>query len=217
MPLRSYSSINDEPESGEAKPVEVKAPPPKPTPLQPPPPVAKPSEPKLPLSPPSPKVSTGKMAAAKAPAAEHDFSALNESKSKLAAAEPKPTPAPTPVPVAEAKPAEAKPAAGAAAAIAAKYMQPSNPATAELEKGDPRHAAARRLARLSVSEIKLYHEDEVKAGREAKDLWTRLQTDIGLARQTFDARVVQEVRDRFVKEVFPHLATTGTEEPKEAY
>ena len=25
-------------------------------------------------------------------------------------------------------------------------MAPSNPATAELEKGDPRHAAARRLA-----------------------------------------------------------------------
>jgi hypothetical protein len=48
-----------------------------------------------------------------------------------------------------------------------------------------------------VSEIKLYHEDEVKAGREAKDLWTRMSTDIGLATQTFEKRVDKEVRDRF--------------------
>ncbi|MFO0740635.1 MAG: hypothetical protein U0270_32360 [Labilithrix sp.] len=32
-----------------------------------------------------------------------------------------------------------------------------------------------------------------------------------------DPQRAKEVRDRFVKEVFPHLATTGTEEPKEAY
>ena len=76
-------------------------------------------------------------------------------------------------------------------------MQPGNPATAELEKGDPRHAAARRFARLSVSEIKLYHEDEVKAGREAKDLWMRMSTDIGLAMQTYEKRVDKEVRERF--------------------
>jgi hypothetical protein len=82
-------------------------------------------------------------------------------------------------------------------AAAAKYLPPTNPATAELEKSDPRHAAARRLARLSVSEIKLYHEDEVKAGREAKDLWKRLITDIGLATQTFEKRVDKEVRERF--------------------
>jgi hypothetical protein len=81
--------------------------------------------------------------------------------------------------------------------VAARYAPPANPATAELEKGDPRHAAARRLARLSVSEIKLYHEDEVKAGREAKDLWKRLNADIGLATQTYEKRVDKEVRDRF--------------------
>jgi hypothetical protein len=96
-------------------------------------------------------------------------------------------------PAAEAKPA----AAGTAAAIAAKYAAPSNPETAELEKNDPRHAAARRLARLSVSEIKLYHEKEVTEGRANKDLWKRLQADIALATQTYDKRVDQEVRDRF--------------------
>jgi hypothetical protein len=72
-----------------------------------------------------------------------------------------------------------------------------NPETADLEKSDPRHAAARRLARLSVSEIKLYHEDEVKLGRERKDLWTRLAPDISMAIQTFDKRVDKEVRERF--------------------
>jgi hypothetical protein len=111
-----------------------------------------------------------------------------------------------PKPAAAAEPAKeepkpvAAPAASAAtqpSAIAAKYMAPSNPATAELEKGDPRHAAARRLARLSVSEIKLYHEAEVKEGREKKDLYTRLGADIALAKQTFEKRVDQEVRDRF--------------------
>jgi flagellar basal body-associated protein FliL len=106
------------------------------------------------------------------PKKEHDFSALNDG-----ASAPKPAPA--------------------TGAIAARYLPPSNPATAELEKNDPRHAAARRFARVSVSEIKLYHEDEVKAGREAKDLWKRLQQDIALARQTFEARVVPEVRQRF--------------------
>jgi hypothetical protein len=48
-----------------------------------------------------------------------------------------------------------------------------------------------------VSEIKLYHEDEVKAGREAKDLWKRLVADIGLATQTYEKRVDKEVRERF--------------------
>jgi hypothetical protein len=112
-------------------------------------------------------------AAARRPADEHDFSALNDTS------------------------AASKAATGTAAATVAKFVPPSNPATAELEKNDPRHAAARRLARVSVSEIKLYHEDEVKAGREAKDLWKRLQQDIALAKQTFEARVVPEVRARF--------------------
>jgi hypothetical protein len=78
-----------------------------------------------------------------------------------------------------------------------KYAPAGNPATAELEKSDPRHAAARRLARLSVSEIKLYHEADVTEGRAKKDLWSRLQGDIALARQTFEKRVDAEVRERF--------------------
>jgi hypothetical protein len=144
--------------------------------------------------------------AAAAPAAAPVVEEKKISERKVPVAEPVAPPV-APPPAAEPAKEEPKPApapVATAAAIAptqpsaiSKYLPPSNPATAELEKSDPRHAAARRLARLSVSEIKLYHEDEVKAGREAKDLWKRLSVDIGLATQTYEKRVDKEVRERF--------------------
>jgi hypothetical protein len=72
-----------------------------------------------------------------------------------------------------------------------------DPRTRELEENDPRHAAARRFARLAVNEIKLYQEEEVKAGLEHKDLWARLRPTLYMAIETYDGRVEQEVRDRF--------------------
>ncbi len=69
--------------------------------------------------------------------------------------------------------------------------------TAELEKNDPDHAKARRFSRVAVSEIKLYHEQEVVEGRVAKDLWRRLNQDIMMSVQTYEKRVPQAVRDRF--------------------
>ncbi len=201
-PMRSYSNINDESVAEELK-RESAMPPAQPKPTSEPKvaakafvsePKAPAAKPKLPVSEPKvavakrppmsePKVTATKpvptsepKVAARKPAEEHDFSALNDAPA--------------------AKPGAAA-AAAAAAATAAKFVPPPNPATADLEKNDPRHAAARRLARVSVSEIKLFDVDEVKAGREAKDLWKRLQQDIALARQTFEARVVPEVRERF--------------------
>ena len=140
----------------------------------PPPPVpARPSD-RMPVSPrvPPPAPKPAPPAPPVAAKKEEDFSSLNE---------------PAPVKPTEKQSAVTKPA----------YVPPSNPATADLEKNDPRHASARRFARVAVSEIKLYHEAEVKAGREAKDLWTRLSADIGLAKQTYEARVDKEVRERF--------------------
>ena len=95
------------------------------------------------------------------------------------------------------KPWPAKPPSGTPKLASALLGVQPDSKTAELEKSDPRHAAARRLARLLVSEIKLYHEDEVAAGREAKDLWKRLEGDISLSRSTFEKRVDQEVREKF--------------------
>ena len=70
-------------------------------------------------------------------------------------------------------------------------------ASAELEKSDPRHAAARKFARLAVSEIKLYQEAEVVAGRADHDLWSRLQADIDMCIATYERRVPEEVRLQF--------------------
>ncbi len=161
--------------------------------------------------------------AAPAPAAKKDeFDLrLEELDGKPKAAAPASVPEPKPAPVAEPKPAsvpvaEPKPASAPVAAAAAPAPAPiaaapaaaaipatfpgrpaPSPETAELEKTEPEHAKARRFARVAVSEIKLYHEEEVKAGRAAKDLWKRLNQVIMMSIQTYEKRVPQEVRDRF--------------------
>ena len=57
------------------------------------------------------------------------------------------------------------------------------------------HEEARRLARLLVSEIKLYNEEEVEAGRRNGDIYQRLQEDIDRSRQMYRDRVDPRVRD----------------------
>jgi len=56
--------------------------------------------------------------------------------------------------------------------------------------------AARRYARLLVSEIKMYHEADVAAGRREGDLATRLGGEIERARSLYEQRVPQQVRLR---------------------
>ncbi len=66
--------------------------------------------------------------------------------------------------------------------------------TRNAEPADPKaHAEARRTARLLVSEIKLYHEQELKEGREHADIYTRLQKEIDLGRETYKRRVAAPV------------------------
>jgi hypothetical protein len=69
--------------------------------------------------------------------------------------------------------------------------------TAEIEKADARHQAARKFARLAVSEIVLYRKAEVLEGRKAHDLWSCLKPDIKLCVSTYEQRVPKDVRDRF--------------------
>jgi hypothetical protein len=57
-------------------------------------------------------------------------------------------------------------------------------------------AAARRFARLLVSEIKLYHGDSVAAGRRDGDLAIRLGGEISRARALYEQRVPPHVRQR---------------------
>ncbi len=53
---------------------------------------------------------------------------------------------------------------------------------------------ARRLARLLISEIKLYNEKKVDEGRAASDLYQRLKDDIERSRQVYDERTPEYVR-----------------------
>lgn len=57
-------------------------------------------------------------------------------------------------------------------------------------------SSARRYARLLVSEIKLYNEAAVRAGREKRDLLTRLQPEIERARRLYEERVSPAVGER---------------------
>ena len=53
---------------------------------------------------------------------------------------------------------------------------------------------ARRLARLLISEIKLYNEKKVEDGRAAGDLYERLKDDIERSRQVYDERTPANIR-----------------------
>ncbi len=57
------------------------------------------------------------------------------------------------------------------------------------------HEEARRLARLLVSEIQLYNQDEVEEGRRNRDIYERLRDDIDRSRQLYEDRVDAAVRD----------------------
>ncbi|HUF78792.1 MAG TPA: hypothetical protein VMR44_07750, partial [Thermoanaerobaculia bacterium] len=51
------------------------------------------------------------------------------------------------------------------------------------------HEEARRLARLLVSEIQLYNQDQVDEGRRNRDIYERLKDDIDRSRQLYEDRV----------------------------
>lgn len=81
-------------------------------------------------------------------------------------------------------------------AARALTVQPDAPAhtPGRSEDSADEHAAARRYARLLVSEIKLYHESQVAEGRRERDLATRLGGEIARVRTLYEQRVPPEVR-----------------------
>lgn len=79
---------------------------------------------------------------------------------------------------------------------------------------EARHDEARRLARLLVSEIKLYNEDQVLEGRRSQDIFERLKEDIEKSRQLYESRVddrVRESTDYFYQEM---VRVLGAGDPK---
>jgi hypothetical protein len=66
----------------------------------------------------------------------------------------------------------------------------SEPTAAGTEPNDQKaQTDARRIARLLVSEIKLFHEQELMAGREHSDIYDRLHREIDLGREAYMHRV----------------------------
>ncbi len=71
------------------------------------------------------------------------------------------------------------------------------------------HEEARRLARLLVSEIKLYNEEQVEEGRRRRDVYERLKDDIDRSRQMYEERVeprILKTTDYFYQELVRILA-----------
>ncbi|HVR11630.1 MAG TPA: hypothetical protein VMW75_26540, partial [Thermoanaerobaculia bacterium] len=71
------------------------------------------------------------------------------------------------------------------------------------------HEEARRLARLLVSEIKLYNEEQVELGRRNRDIYERLREDIDRSRQMYEERVeprIAKATDYFYQELVRILA-----------
>lgn len=74
---------------------------------------------------------------------------------------------------------------------------------------DPAHDEAKRLARLLVSEIKLYNEEQIDAGRQRGNIYAVLRDDIDRSRQMYEERVDERVRatsDYFREELIRTLA-----------
>lgn len=79
----------------------------------------------------------------------------------------------------------------------------------EISEDEAQREEARRFARLLVSEIKLYNEEQVERGREANDIYQRLREDIDRSREMFEKRIsadVRESQDYFHDELVQTLA-----------
>ena len=117
-------------------------------------------------------------------------------------------------------PSAIKAAAPAAAPIAAPRPEAaesrrSSPDGARAEADTPARvtevdeSAAKRAARLLISEIRLYHEPAMHEGRQQKNLLERLGPEIERARKMYDQQVPEDVRsktDYFHQELVRTLA-----------
>jgi hypothetical protein len=85
----------------------------------------------------------------------------------------------------------------------------ADPTSALMQITDGVAAAARRTARLLVSEIRLFHEPAVNEGRRHRNLLARLAPEIEKAREAYNERVPAGVRahtDYFHQELIKTLA-----------
>jgi hypothetical protein len=107
--------------------------------------------------------------------------------------------------VAEEAPQSTAAPVAAHAAAATNSAAAASPVTEE----DELHKKAKRFAKLLVEEIKLYNQSKVDEGRQHKDLYDRLKTDIEKSRATYDKRYAESAvasADYFTQELVRILA-----------
>ena len=73
-------------------------------------------------------------------------------------------------------------------------VPPAPAAPARPPEEERKHEEARRFARLLVSEIRLYNEQAVQAGKISRDIYQRLKDDIDRSREMYEQRVSADVR-----------------------
>lgn len=130
-----------------------------------------------------------------APPAAHEIQEPEavEMEAEPRAAEPEPAPEPPPAPPARGIDFDTtghpyRPPAGVTPAGPRILRGP----LAAVEE-DP-HEHARKIARLLVSDIRLYNEAEIEEGKRHRNIYSRLRDDIDRARQTYNDRVPESVR-----------------------
>jgi hypothetical protein len=108
---------------------------------------------------------------------------------------------------------EAPPVSGAEIAPPSDLEGPGWAFTATTPSGtspeDAKREEAKRLARLLITEIKLYNEEEVEEGRQSRDLVRRLGEEIDRSKQIYDNRIDESIRseaDFFQEELVNILA-----------
>lgn len=119
-----------------------------------------------------------------------------------------PRPVPPRQPIAEPTPV-ATPSSEAPKSAAPPRAYPAQP-LGEIDEAEQKlHNEAKRFARLLVSEIKLYNEQKVQAGRRDKNLYSLLRDDIDKSREMYEKRVSANVAskvDYFYEELVKILA-----------
>jgi hypothetical protein len=147
-----------------------------------------------------------------------DFRTQMFSTSDIASATSSPAPPVMPIPRPSPRPPARKPEGeGIGAGTGKAFIPPAGvqPGGARILRGplasgaeDP-HEQARKIARLLVSDIKLYNEAAIAEGKKNKDIYARLKDDIDRSRQTYNERVPETVRTRadyFQEELVRSLA-----------
>jgi len=93
--------------------------------------------------------------------------------------------------------------------LAARAAHGPVPGPLEQAASGDEEESARRYARLLLSEIRMYNEPLVDAGRRSRDLLSRLGGEIARARRLYEARIpssVMQRADHFDQELVRTLA-----------